>query len=679
VTFRPLKRLRFSSLAAAVLAVACTSATVSAQDEGWNDGRSLELMQRARALRQLTVVDTTFRSYKADARGFVYFFIDRPDSEERTLVKADQIALEVFWQAPNLTSQRIVGLRDEEVLPTNIRYHLDHLTVVQDDFGDYIRLGDGDEVEQVLHPLGPASERVYDVQLADSLTLMYGGEGDEVRVYEVRVRPKDFDAPGFVGSVYLDRANAAVVRMSFTFTPSSYVDPYLDYIRISLDNALWMGRYWLPYRQEAELRRELPALDFLAGSIIRGRFEIGGYEFNQEQPLVLFARGLSAVSVERRQSFPFERGLFDDLEEAGLAPTPNLEDIRDQALQMAGNRYLTGLSPWRLHLASVSDGVRRNRAEGLFVGAGTHIRTGRDVLIRASAGYAFGANEPHLALSTTSERGHIAPTFDAYWHDLRDIGTLPGAAPVIGTLSSSFGADDYLDPYFARGVRLRLASRSQKDGAQLTMRFEQHSTATDVISDLPGTDRRAVRPVPEGILGAIAVRVPLPAPWGGTGSVEGSVARFEARSYQSAVAALQWSRDPEDAGLSLSLEATAGVTSAAAPPQALFLLGGRGTMPGYGFREFVGTSFGLLRAEASHPLLHPWVGIRTFAAVGITHLPTASAPAGWRAYDSDGLRPSVGIGLSFGWDVLRLDLGRGLRDGNWELIFSVDPRFRSWL
>ena len=92
--------------------------------------------------------------------------------------------------------------------------------------------------------------------------------------------------------MYLDRATAAIVRMSFTFTPASYVDSYLDYIRISLDNSLWMGRYWLPYRQEVELRREMPILDFMAGSIIRGRFEIGDYEFNPDSlPRSSWARG----------------------------------------------------------------------------------------------------------------------------------------------------------------------------------------------------------------------------------------------------------------------------------------------------------------------------------------------------------------------------------------------------
>ncbi len=656
-------------------------ASASAQDaEGWNGARVLELTERARALRRSTVVDSAFRSYEAKARGYVYFFIDRPDSEERTLVKADQIALEVFWRAPNLTKQRIVGLRDDKVLPTNIKYHLDHLTVVQDDFRDHIRMGDGDEVEAVLHPLGPSSEGWYDFQLADSLTLRYGAGGDEVRVYEVRVRPKKLDEPGFMGSVFLDRASAAIVRMSFTFTPASYVDPYLDYIRISLDNSLWMGRYWLPYRQEMELRREMPLLDFLAGSIIRGRFEISDYEFNLALPVALFVgRGVTAVPQAQREAFPFERGLFDDLEREGLAPTPTMEDIRAQALEMAGGRYLTGLSPWRLHVASVSDGVRYNRAEGLFLGAGTHIRPGNDAVVRVSAGYAFGPGEASVGISATSERGWLVPTLEAYSHEVRDIGTIPASAGLFGSLSAAFGWEDYLDPYFTRGARLTFSSRTNREGPTLSLGFERHTSATDAVSSVPGVDFRPVRPIDEGILGAVEASTPVTLPWNGLGRIRGSVGRLETANYQSLDGSMQWVRESEEAGWSASLRVNAGAVSRDAPAQALYLLGGRGSLPGYRFREFVGTSYGLVRAEGTHAIFGPWVGIRAFAAVGATRLPIASAPSGWNAEDSGGLRPSVGVGLSLGWDVLRLDLARGLRDGKWEVIFAVDPRFYSWL
>ena len=142
-------------------------------DSTWNTPRALRLMMQARDLRQTAAVDSAFHSYEADARGYIYFFLDRPDSGERTLVKTDQVALKVYWRAPAETMQRVIGLRDEKQLPTNIRYHLDHLTVVQDDFGDRIRFGDGDEVEAVVHPAAEGAQTVYDFRLADSLTLSF--------------------------------------------------------------------------------------------------------------------------------------------------------------------------------------------------------------------------------------------------------------------------------------------------------------------------------------------------------------------------------------------------------------------------------------------------------------------------------------------------------------------------
>jgi hypothetical protein len=649
-------------------------------DRQWNGTRALELTERARVLRRSTVVDSAFRAYEADARGFVYFFIDRPDSEDRTLVKADQIALDIFWQAPNLTKQRIVGLRDEKVLPTNIRYHLDHLTVVQDDFGDYIRMGAGDEVSRVLHPLGPRSENLYDFQLADSLTLSYGSGNEEVRVYEVRVRPKRLDQPGFVGSVFLDRATAAIVRMSFTFTSVSYVDPYLDYIRVSLDNALWMGRYWLPYRQEVELRREMPALDFLAGSIIRGRFEISAYDFNTVLPPSFFAGPtVTALPQAQRERFPFERGLFHDLDEEGLATTPSMAEIRAQAVELAGSRYLTGLSRWRLHLRSVSDAVRYNRAEGLFLGGGIQLRPLNDVLLRTSAGYAFAAGDPSGRVFLTSERSAVVPTLEAYTHRLRDIGPLPGAAPFLGTMAAAFASEDYLDPFFARGVSFSVGPRRDRQAPTLRLRVERQTSATDAVSSVAGVDFRPVLPIDEGVLRALEVAAPFTLPWRGQGSLQGSVARLEDNTYRSLVGSLRWARNSADPGWKASVHLNAGATSGGAPAQALFLLGGRGTLPGYGYRSFVGDRYALLRAEATRALLRPWLGLRTFFSVGSTSLSAPVGLSGWSPTDSDGLRPSIGAGLALGWDVLRLDFGYGLRDGGWEVSVSVDPRFHPWL
>ncbi len=662
---------------AAVAVALCAEAARAQEREVWNDPRVLGLVRRARLERHSTLVDTAFWSYRGKARGYVYFFLDRPDTDERTLVKADQVALEILWRAPNETAQRIVGLRDQKVLPTNIHYHLDHLIVVLDDYGDRIRLGDGDEVESVLHPMAPGGPEFYDYLLADSLTLRYGEGAGEVRVYEVRVRPKNPDGDGFLGSVFLDRAAAAIVRMSFTFTPASYVDPYLDYIRIWLDNSLWLGKHWLPYRQEAELRREIPQLDFLAGSIIRGRWEIGGYEFNEELPLLAFTspRGVTALPREQREAFPFERGLFDDVEQEGLTPAPSLEEIRAQAQQILTGRALTGLSPYRLHLRSFSDALRYNRAEGVFVGGGIHLRPQPNALLRFSAGYSVGRDQPSFSLSATTPPDRVVPVLDVFWDALRDIGPLPGTAPILGSLGAVLGGEDFLDPYFARGARLTFRGTLPDAGPELTLGWERHASAEGVLSG----DRRAVRPVAEGVLGSAEGRVPFPLPASGRGTVVGTVGRIGDRSFGSVLAHGAWHRDGPGRDWKLRAELAGGAATQRTPPQMLFLMGGQGTLPGYDYRSFVGRRFWMTRLETTHPLRPPWVGIRAFTTLGATHLAGATLPTAWAATDSDGVRASVGAGLSLGWDVLRLDVARGLRDGRWEVMFSVDSRFHPWL
>ncbi len=645
----------------------------------WNDERVLALVRRGQLLRHAAVVDTAFRSYQALARGYVYFFLDRPDTGERTLIKADQLAVNVYWLAPDHTHQSIVGRRDRKVLPTNIRYHLDHLTVVQDDFGDFIRIGNGDEVSRVLHPLGPRAETYYDYLLADSLTLRYGGEGREVRVYEVRVRPKDPDAPGFIGSVYLDREHAAIVRMTFTFTPSSYVDPYLDHIRISLDNALWMGKYWLPYRQEVELRRELPVLDFEAGSIIRGRWEIGHYEFNDVPPGILLGPRVTIAPGRALAAYPFQRGLFDDLDEEGLTPTPSLASIRAEAAKIMRQRYLGGLARTRLRIASFSDALRYDRAEGLFLGIGGQMHLGGRTRLRANAGYATGRERGSWSLSATHGPARVVPTLRLYWDDLRDLGPVPGSSGAVNTLSTLLFSRDHLDPFFARGVRLILAGSTGEDGSRIDLRWEDQRSAHIVIG---GAGERPVRPVDEGRLGAVDGTVDVTLPGGGTTTLQGTVGRLGERRFGTASSRIRWlfRREGEE-GWHAEVDVLAGAATEQTPVQYLYFLGGRGTLPGYPFRGFTGDRFWLARAVATHPLLQPWVGLRTFVAVGQTHLGAHTLPSGWEdARDSAGPRASVGAGLSLGWDVLHLDLGRGLQaGGDWELTFSVSSRFHPWL
>ena len=674
--------LAIQTLAGTVL-FGVVPACVGAQDPTpaqWNDDRVLKLVARAREVRQSVAVDPALRSYQAEARGYVYFFVDRPGSAEPILVKADQVALDVYWRAPNSTKQRIVGLRDKKVLPTSIRYHLDHLSIVQDDFGDNIRLGDGDEVEKVLHPVAPLSNETYDFQLVDSLSLSYASGQEEVRVYEVRVRPKDFDRPGFVGTIYLDRDRAAIVRMNFSFTPASYVDPYLDYIRISLDNSLWMETYWLPYRQEVEIRRETPLLDFLAGSIIRGNFDIGHYAFNVDLANTVFTGPpVSSVSTAEREAFPFERGIFDDLEEkGGLVPSPTMAEVRAQVREVVENQVLSGLAPVRFHLSGMSDIGRYNRAEGLFLGGGGTLRPRGDVLMRTTAGYAFGRGRVSAALTVTGSGEGIVPTLDAYWDAMGDIGGHPGATRLENTISAASGSRDFLDPYFRRGTTLTFGH--QPHGTlSVAFRWEEHLSARDVVSDGPETDFRPVLAVHEGALGAIDLAVGVGLPYEGRAYLAATGGRLGQRNFASLHVDSEWTFAHADGAWTGLVSASGGVTNPGAPAQTFFMLGGRHTLPGHDYRAFVGNTYWLVGVEGTVPVLAPYLGIRVFVRTGATYLGTADLPPDWSARDSNGVRGSAGLGLSIGWDSLRFDVGRALWGTGWEAVFSVAPQFRSWM
>jgi len=284
----------------------------------WNDSATTALIARAAARRASAEADTGLRDFEARAHGFVFFLgqLGEGLAAPPRLIKADQLALEVYWKAPGRSKQRIVGWRDRRDLPTDIQYHRDHLGIVTNGFGNRIRIGEGDEVRDVPHPLAPGAARWYDYALADSLTIEIPQR--LVRVYEVLVRPKEPAAPRLVGTLYLDADEAQLVRMRFQFTRSAYLDESLEDITIVLDNGLWDGRYWLPRQQEIEIRRHTTWLELPARGIIRGRWEIGDYRFNTGLADQLFAGPeIAAAAAEARSTYPWPQPLDAAIAEAG--------------------------------------------------------------------------------------------------------------------------------------------------------------------------------------------------------------------------------------------------------------------------------------------------------------------------------------------------------------------------
>src|SRR3954468_17354536 len=192
----------------AVLLAACGFSQVAFAPrlfgQTWNDPRSRALVEQATERRAKQIADTALASYKAAAHGYLTFLaqVGEGFSEPPKIVKADELALEVYWRSPDLSKQRIVGRRDTLLLPTDINYHRDHLGIVQNNFPNIMRLGDGDEVRDVPHPLSSRGLAAYDYAISDSLRIQLPDRA--IDVLEVRVRPKDDRVPAALGAVYID-------------------------------------------------------------------------------------------------------------------------------------------------------------------------------------------------------------------------------------------------------------------------------------------------------------------------------------------------------------------------------------------------------------------------------------------------------------------------------------------
>src|SRR3989442_9716174 len=194
-----------------------------------------------------------------------------------------------------------------------------------------MRLGEGDEVRDVPHPLAPVGPDLDDYALGASTIIAIPQR--EGRVVGLAVRPKSYDAPRIVGTLYLDAGTADLVRMAFNFTPRAYLDPSLEDVSIALDNALWEGRFWLPFRQEVEIRRRAAWLDMPARGIIRGRWEIDGYALNLGLATSWFAgEEITAVPKAERDSFPWTEPL-DAAVQAVAEPVADLESTRVKATE----------------------------------------------------------------------------------------------------------------------------------------------------------------------------------------------------------------------------------------------------------------------------------------------------------------------------------------------------------
>lgn len=692
-------RILCAAVAATVMYV-IAAAPLAAQQQ-WNDERTMALVRAATARRGLQLADTALRDYTAQATGTVTFLAQFGDGAlaRPIVVKSDQLALEVYWSAPDRSKQRIVGRRDTLLLPSDMQYHRDHLGIIQNNFPDIIRLGDGDEVLDVVHPLSPSGPATYDYAIADSLAIRGGGLSVDVMM--VSVRPKDSRRPAAVGAVYLDRASGSVVRMTFSFTRAALRDRQLEDVSVILENGLVDGRFWLPRRQEIEIRRSASWMDFPAKGIIRGRWEVCCVTTNQSPDARVFTGPeiVEAGPPEQLRRHPaFTGDVLDALpEDVRALDAEEVRAVQAEARRLVQESALRRVRSGDLMARRISDFIRSDRVEGLALGAGVSQRLGGGVTAAAQGRYGFADHrwKGQGSLEWRSAAGwSLRATGIDDWRQLGAVAEVSGIRNAIA--AQEFGSD-WTQPIGVVGGRLRLqrappdrlawfveASRTaeralQPRAAPALGRFEPSVAALGLTRE--GLGLGVAHAGSAGT--AMGIGGSSIADWRWELALDAS--RWVARTGAAASGNLLGSRlDAETAwqlgGTRLRLRSIAAAISAGdVPEQDLVRFGGPESGPGYGFHRFAARAGWSQRVELQRRIPFVPLNLGRFGRVPASLVIAPYAHGVWVERGSDGAQgwyPALGLGGIGFFDLLRVDVARGLRDGGW--TFSVDVSRALW-
>lgn len=667
--------------------------------DAWRDSSADSLVARAIARRQLQLADSTLLSYHANAHGFLAFLVQIGEGRiiPPKVVQTEELASTITWWQPGRSAQQLVGRRDTTLLPAEVGYYRDRYAVVLDNLPDRIRLGDGYDVKDVPHPLGADAATRYEYRRGGGIDIKI--PGSLIKVDEVEFRPRDQSVPSAIGSVYLDRESGAVVRLSMTFTRAAILDKRIETLVLTLENSLINGRYWLPRRQEVEVSRSSTWLEIPMRGVVRGHWQISGYDVNEKVPTATLALPRwSSVSRDSLRGHRFEGKVTDVLPpEMRLAEDEDVAVARKMAEAAVRAATLARSSKSTAYTRGISDVFRVTRTEGIAVGAGLSQRWGDAWLasLRARYGISDRQVKGRVSLGRTPAMGG-APRAEVFVErEYRDIAE-PERSGFANTVAAGFFASDFT---------------TQVDTRAAGISFRAPASTSGVIRIAAESDR------------PLFVRAtPLSGTYGGTvpaWKLDG--ARVELREVTTkvsldnprnrttfAVAAAFGAYRGKDnfgnrvsplvgrAGISMDVEralsgerllsAQTRVSEAVGrdlPPQWLVFAGGPSSAPGYVWSSLAGKSVASQRFELRQQVRSPSISLGKYgrSPAHVTLAPYVQAtlldkPANLSANKS-GVYPSAGLGLYFFFDILRFDAARDLRHGKWYFGLDVDRAFWS--
>jgi len=651
----------------------------------WDSPEVLRLVQLAVDRRLEIRRDTALQNYRVEVSGFVFFStqIGEGLSEPPRLIKADQLAAEVYWRTPGRSKQIITAWRDRRYLPTDIDYHRDHLTLVVGDLADRITVGEGDEVRGVLHPFAPGGTNAYQYALGDSISILM----DQGTLYLVAVdfRPRDPAAGLAVGRAYLARERGDIVRLRLGFTAAAYRDQTVEDITFVLENSMYEGRFWLPFRQEIEIRRRVAWFDFPARTLIRVRWTVDNLFVNLPLDPALFSGPtLAWLPAARDSGGPWTEPLEQAAEEAARPLSEqDLETARLEIRRLVGPRALQTMRGTRIGTNSVSDLLLVNRVNGLRLGFGGSASAGG---FEGKAWLGYGTSDERLLtrLTLSTSVGGGTALVEGYRRvvDLSDIQVI---STVLNSFRSQEAGTDLGDYVLLSGVRgLVTVPLSARSSVVLGLGVEQSRSVVVAATPVRGTyDPNPPLGAGDYLQGSVTFKrgdggVGLARDLYGEVRLEagdGPTQYFRLTAEVTGITTL--------AGRAIVARGYLGWGTEGLPTYRSFVLGGRGTLPGEPFRAYGGRSMALIQVEWRPTIPVPAASFGTFASTGRDLVIAPFVAVGWsdRAIPgttwraTGGVRPVLGLGVEWLMNLVRLDVAVGLLDGGVQVTIDVT---RGW-
>jgi hypothetical protein len=466
----------------------------------------------------------------------------------------------------------------------------------------------------------------------------------------------------------------------------------------------------LPSRQELEIRRAGTWLEYPVRGIIRGRWEIGDYQFNLGTPAPTFAGDeIVLAPPAERAKYRWPGTIMDSLpSDVRATVDPDIKRVLDEARVLVRAQALQRVQAMRLSAPHASDFVHVNRVEGLAIGAGFRSRVFPDVSLIGRARYgtddraAKGLGE----LRWEEASGASVGLFGS--RDFADIGDQPERSVLLNSVAAQEFGSDLTDPYRVDAVGARF--EAQWRGTELAIAATREWQSSASVHASPATGFYELTPNVASLAGnRLALTMHRPsADWFAPGRLQldarVSVFAFDApllvgSSKPSATPVLRLSTTIEHrsnfAHSTLVVrEQAAGAFATRPPAQELVYFGGPISAPGFALHSIAGTAGSSTRVELQSPIPFIPIPLGRFGRVpGQARLApyvnlsgvrgTIDCPAVSRTRCPElthGWYPSAGVALLTVFDVLRFDVAHGLNYGSATLLSGgAVPRLdRGW-